>query len=1407
MGERCSDVNCINRCDRKGRSALHVLASCFSNHVHVMACRELVLAGASLHIQDEAGRTPLHCLLESPCVKAPDTSFASLRSAVRLLTNEKVLKVCDMDGRSPILTAALSEDLGSIIVLDALLSFEFDWTCISTSENDELLNIVTKRSNALVNSHDVPIQYRRAADTALARLLGQNICDSENEGSCCCPKGLRVLSLELPKACEDVAVHSVMDAFGIHANSQDAAFWEGVQRNVPIDRLLKGGWKLHDTTFYNYPTKPENLDPGKGEWLCIGAREVGKDVLLVAAMAKRQDVLRRTSSASEVNQSNGAYWYCCPGKSFGFSRHPRVDLRSADTEDTDGEYRLSWHLGTDTGGWRAGMKKNLVREKGARYEKLIFYLKPSKIASVMPFERLFIGRHVMFAETPMSVVETLHQPVPLFWNCERIEKIRGSSNHESLSLLRDGNVFTFWESDRDEAVDRKHWLEFQLKSRLTIRSFGLIVQADTTKYCPRTLIASVGQSSTSLKSIGQSEFENLPLEKPVMLPVISKPTIASIVRIEISDHLLGDNCRVHGVCCEVDSPETQANDNIEATCGQVVDRGSGNEQGKWLVAKPCGKLQWFNSSDLKPIGPTFPESVSLRNLRISAIPSTSKLRGVGSFPLQALQHLCLADNNLASLPDDLRVSLPGLITLDLSGNLFPSLPSAVAHFAWLRRISLCRQKGTLHDATWLDSILNVHPNFLQTPPPALETVQVDFTCTSPLSQMLVITLARRMLQRCTGTCIDLRGFGFDDASLETIVPDLLVSCSFRYGLMECLTAAQSVTSSLQLPIHPHPLVLASKSDLTSDHCDACGRDKLSPSTGVVCKNLGCEFSLCVECTAFLSNVPSNCLRAVDTDGHQVQFELVDSARRKDRGDSESMDTTEWSLTVTLDGQVTLDGVEGIIWNSGQRLLSLERSHKKLVRTLQLRTNSVAAGLVLQLQTLCAHASLPPVQWRGDHASQHPVCIVHGTSMKLSAHDERPCTEASEHHQGGSSYARGCLERPSCRLENTSAEEWRCGECCSNKLGIGWRCGNCHVQYCLQCWPDFEYSVTARAGVENAEDLAARQQNKTILSGPVLKLPLVDLRDNAITRLPPSLLSAISHLGSDVILSDLPNCSRGVRRQDAKMEYCSAAKVFHVQSFGQEVRGERNGEVSAEEEGDKGKADAVRTVVNHVLTPAHKYKYSGEVQGNREHGKGKRIFADGSELEGTFVNGKREGPAKRLFKNGDEWQGSFKDDVMQKVGELKRCGFKYSGEMFLRSEEEAKQYISSDYVPHGKGVMSCLSRNLSGRSEARNPSGRTPCENSYDGDWLNGKRHGQGTFMWLGGADDCAVTYEGGWENDCIHGKGVIKWPDGRVFIGSFVGDRVKQGFMSSPEGNWMLTFSVHCEKTFKGFAAPVATGG
>jgi hypothetical protein len=1436
--DRCSCVNCVNRCDRRGKTALHVLAANFSGRSHLMACRELVQSGACLHQQDECGRTPLHCLLESPCIKAQETSFATLRSAVKLLLSEKALRARDNKDRSAILATALAEDRAAVIVFDALLNPEYDWAWTGTSETDMLLNLAVSRSKKLAQA---PVQYRHAAESALARLLGKHIYTVECEGDCACQKGGRMLTLQLPEQCEELAVHSALDAFGIFANSQDAAFWEGVELNVSMDRLLKGGWKLHETMLYNQPTKTEHLDPGKGEWLCIGAREVGKDVLLVAAMAKRHDVLRRTTGPSDVNRSNGVYWYCCPGKSFGFSRHSRVDLRSADTEDTDGDYRLSWHLDSDSGGWRAGMRKNLVREIGTRYEKVIFYLKPSKTMSAEPYERFFIGRHVTLADKPSPASSSLGQTVPAHWGTDVIEQIRASSNQMNLSRIKDGNLSTYWESDRDDGVDRKHWLELQLKPNCTLKMFGLIVQADTAKYCPKTLITSVGQSPNSLRSIGQSEFLDLPLDKPVMLPLIQKPTIASVIRVEISDQHLGDNCRVYGVCFQVVTPGDESSENHEAMCGRVVDQGSGSEQGKWLVATSCGATRWFRGAELKPLGPTFPQAVSLRGLRITSLPPAVKLRGIGSFPFQALQHLCLADSNLRSLPDDLASALPGLITLDLSGNVFTSLPCAVAHMVWLQRVSLSKQKDTLHDSTWLNAIFERFPSFIESGPQALEAVLVDFECVSPLSKALVISLATKTIQRCASTCVDLRGRGLSDDALEAIIPKLLECCSRRHGLVECLRNAPKLTAAaIQLPlVHPHPLVSGSRPCLASkdDFCSAC-RAHLSPATGVVCEHIGCDFRLCFDCAAFLSKVPSNCCRTLCSDGHHVQLSL----------DCESQQGG--MLALEVDGELVMKGIHAISWNARKCELALERGNAS--RHVHFRTDAIAAGLLLHIERLVARATCPTVGWSGDVASQSPVCYVHGHPMQMSAKNEggessllweyekdhtfvpmdaRVQQEIELALKTGQDTVYGTCPSPrsfsniiynfnlkTMQVTNTETGittvmrridngegEWRCSQCSSSKLGTAWRCCaglGCSFHCCLQCWPppepvgDSAKHASAQDATSHAEGPGHGNKSASAAGMHALEVPLVDLRDNPITHLPPRLLSAVSNLGAGIILSDLSKESHGSSCESH--DRCTGRPTTPSNAHASAAPRSRAAvqEVSTDMR--------VTRVTRQQLAVEHKYKYTGEVKGNTEHGKGKRIFKDGSALEGQFVEGKRHGPAVHTFKS-EVWSGSFKDDVMQKDGELVKHDCKYEGQM-----QETKD-IHTDlvqYVPHGRGVM------LYGTNSVVRG-----CR--YHGCWKQGKRHGTGTLTWPGNgasfqstrdrasdkgkepSEPCnlrnsdlggGATYEGAWEDNCMQGQGILSWPDGRSFHGAFMADRVERGFLVTPEGSSMLTFSQRCAK-------------
>ena len=42
-------------------------------------------------------------------------------------------------------------------------------------------------------------------------------------------------------------------------------------------------------------------------------------------------------------------------------------------------------------------------------------------------------------------------------------------------------------------------------------------------------------------------------------------------------------------------------------------------------------------------------------------------------------------------------------------------------------------------------------------------------------------------------------------------------------------------------------------------------------------------------------------------------------------------------------------------------------------------------------------------------------------------------------------------------------------------------------------------------------------------------------------------------------------------------------------------------------------------------------------------------------------------------------------------------------------------------------------------------------NTYDGDWVEGKRHGKGTHTWASG------TYDGDWTEGEMHGRGIMTY--------------------------------------------------
>jgi len=104
------------------------------------------------------------------------------------------------------------------------------------------------------------------------------------------------------------------------------------------------------------------------------------------------------------------------------------------------------------------------------------------------------------------------------------------------------------------------------------------------------------------------------------------------------------------------------------------------------------------------------------------------------------------------------------------------------------------------------------------------------------------------------------------------------------------------------------------------------------------------------------------------------------------------------------------------------------------------------------------------------------------------------------------------------------------------------------------------------------------------------------------------------------------------------------------------------------------------------------------------------------------------------------------------------------------------------------------------------------ENSYDGNWLNDKRNGQGTFKWASGntykgnyKDDMRdgkglfiwvneEKYDGDWKEDARNGVGTYTWPNGSKYEGEFKdNERSGQGTYTVPAG-FSISNCPYCTK-------------
>ena len=134
----------------------------------------------------------------------------------------------------------------------------------------------------------------------------------------------------------------------------------GIQyNNTAIDDLFSYGCSVCYNVPYSTATSTADIIQCTGPTLFVGAMQYGASSFLLGAFGSSSEIQTRTLQ-NVPHFSNGVNWYLTPGQSFGFlDSRASLDQNSADTRWDYSESRLSWHLDTYNGGYRAGAYASL----------------------------------------------------------------------------------------------------------------------------------------------------------------------------------------------------------------------------------------------------------------------------------------------------------------------------------------------------------------------------------------------------------------------------------------------------------------------------------------------------------------------------------------------------------------------------------------------------------------------------------------------------------------------------------------------------------------------------------------------------------------------------------------------------------------------------------------------------------------------------------------------------------------------------------------------------------------------------------------------------------------------------------------------------------------------------------------